>query len=256
MQRLLILLFAVTSLTATGQTVKEMSPEPGALIDKSPEGEIEFNKLQKKYEELWNKVATPADYDKLSAQDKKLYDSYTGEEEQGYWDILGSGCSWYCGGGLDTATASSALTASGQLTYTAGNSHDLSYKTAWVEGVPGYGIGEYLEYHFPPENPRITDIIIVNGYVKSERAWKDNSRVKKLKMYLNGKPFAILNLADTREEQTFTFSPIGNGDRDDMEKLSTLPWWTMKFEIMEVYKGDKYDDTAITEIYFNGIDVH
>jgi hypothetical protein len=25
---------------------------------------------------------------------------------------------------------------------------------------------------------------------------------------------------------------------------------------LEVYKGDKYDDTAITEIYFDGIDVH
>ena len=39
----------------------------------------------------------------------------------------------------------------------------------------------------------------------------------------------------------------------------------MKFEIVDVYKGDKYDDTAITEIYddtaiteiyFDGIDVH
>lgn len=30
----------------------------------------------------------------------------------------------------------------------------------------------------------------------------------------------------------------------------------MKFEIMEVYKGDKNEDTAITEIYFDGIDVH
>jgi len=30
----------------------------------------------------------------------------------------------------------------------------------------------------------------------------------------------------------------------------------MKFEILEVFKGDKYDDTAISEIYFDGIDVH
>jgi len=38
--------------------------------------------------------------------------------------------------------------------------------------------------------------------------------------------------------------------------MSRMPWWTMKFEIIEVYKGTKYDDTAITEIYFDGIDVH
>ena len=30
----------------------------------------------------------------------------------------------------------------------------------------------------------------------------------------------------------------------------------MKFEILEVYKGLKYDDTAISEIYFDGLDVH
>ena len=30
----------------------------------------------------------------------------------------------------------------------------------------------------------------------------------------------------------------------------------MKFEIVEVYKGEKYDDTALSEIYFDGMDVH
>ena len=30
----------------------------------------------------------------------------------------------------------------------------------------------------------------------------------------------------------------------------------LKFEIIEVYKGLKYNDTAITEIYFDGMDVH
>ena len=30
----------------------------------------------------------------------------------------------------------------------------------------------------------------------------------------------------------------------------------MKFEIVDVFKGDKYDDTAVTDIYFDGIDVH
>ncbi|PKL12986.1 MAG: hypothetical protein CVV50_03895 [Spirochaetae bacterium HGW-Spirochaetae-6] len=30
----------------------------------------------------------------------------------------------------------------------------------------------------------------------------------------------------------------------------------IKFEILDVYKGLKYDDVAITEIYFGGLDVH
>jgi len=66
----------------------------------------------------------------------------------------------------------------------------------------------------------------------------------------------MLNLEDTRAEQSFTFEPIGNADRADMKVLKALPKWTIRFEIVEVYMGDKYDDTAITEIYFDGIDIH
>jgi len=232
-----------------------MTPTLGYLVDKSPEGEIDFIKQQEKCETIWRKISNQIDYEKLSPEDKKIYDSCD-ESLESYWDILGVGCSWYCGGGQDTASASSELKQFKGIKYSASNSHDLSYKTAWIEGVPGYGIGEYVMYHFPPQNPRITKIIIVNGYVKSEKNWRENSRVRKIKMYLDDKPFAILNLADTRQEQTFSFDPIGYGDRDDWKKLEAKPWWTMRFEILEVYKGDKYDDTAITEIYFDGIDVH
>lgn len=244
-------------LNAAGQTIKEMTPELGKLIDKSPEGELAFIKQRNECEQLWAKLQGEVDPQKLSAADRKIYQrcAEMGEEE-GYWDVLGPGCSWYCGGGDDTTTASSCLKSVKVLQYSSRSLHDFSYRTAWVEGVPGYGIGEYVVCHFPPQNPRITQIIIVNGYVKSEQAWKDNSRVKKLKLYINDKPVAILNLADSQREQYFKFDPIGYGDRANFDKLIARPWWTMKFEIMDVYKGDKYDDTAITEIYFDGIDVH
>ena len=32
--------------------------------------------------------------------------------------------------------------------------------------------------------------------------------------------------------------------------------WTLKFEILDVYPGERYDDTVISELYFDGIDVH
>jgi hypothetical protein len=31
---------------------------------------------------------------------------------------------------------------------------------------------------------------------------------------------------------------------------------TLKFEILEVYPGTRHKDTVISEIYFDGIDVH
>ncbi|MBQ3875587.1 MAG: hypothetical protein II728_09435 [Bacteroidaceae bacterium] len=70
--------------------------------------------------------------------------------------------------------------------------------------------------------------------------------MKKLKVYVNNKPYAFLNLEDSRSEQTFNIAPL-----TDKKKQ-----WTMKFEIVEVYKGEKYDDTALSEIYFDGMDVH
>ena len=243
------------TLLVFGQTVKEMQPKLGKIIDKSLQGEIEYIKLQDQCEKFWLAHRDSFDESKFTPTEKKLYEQCATDVE-GYWDILGVGCSWYCGGGLDTISSTSTLKSSKGFKYSAKNIHDLNYKTAWIEGVPGYGIGESITYHFPPQNPRITDIIIVNGYVKSQTVWQDNSRVKKLKMYVDNKPFAILNLTDSREEQTFKFDPLGYGDRDNSNLLQAKPWWTIKFEILEVYKGDKYDDTAITEIYFDGIDVH
>lgn len=255
MQKLLILPLLLLAVAAASQ-VKEMNPKLGALIDKTPQGEIIYRKQQQSCEAFFKKAADMGGYERLSAADQKKYDQCSDNEMKGYWDAVGEGCSWYCGGGPDSVWASSTLKPMAGISYKADNAHDLSYKTAWVEGVPGNGTGEYLVYRFSAQAPRITTITVVNGYVKSAKAWQDNSRAKKLKMYINNKPFAILNLQDNRNEQVFEFAPIGESNRDDWEALATKPAWTMKFEIMEVYKGDRFDDCAITEIYFDGIDVH
>ena len=178
------------------------------------------------------------------------------EEKEDVWDIVGIGCSWYCGGGPDNVSASSSLNGQEPGAYAAGNAHDLSYQTAWAEGAAGQGIGEYLEYNFSGESPRITKIIVVNGYVKNPSVWQANSRVKKLKVYYKDKPVAILMLEDVRAEQSFEVTPLGTSDRKDFTKMTLLPHWQLKFEILEVYPGDKYQDTVISEIYFDGLDVH
>lgn len=245
---LLVALLFVASSSISLKDLPIWTPKKGYLIDKSKKGETEFAENQKKYFALSEKG-----YENLSELEKKFFDAFD-ETRESYWDIIGGGCSWYCGAGEDTLSASSFLKSNYKdINYLPQNAHDLSYKTAWVEGVEGYGIGESLTYHFPPHTPRITEIRIVNGYVKSEKAWRENSRVKQLKLYIDGVPTALLNLEDNRNEQLFTVEPIGNSDR---ENLKNKPWWTMKFEIVEVYKGEKYEDTAITEIYFDGIDVH
>jgi len=239
------------------QNVKEMNPTLGRLLDFDPKMGEQWEKADKILEEIhW-------DFSKLTDDNLKFfkqihYNKHEHEVAPGYYDAIGSGCSWYCGGGTESISASSYLKSNNPtITYVPQNAHDLSFKTAWVEGVDGYGIGESITYYFKQSAPRITKIIIANGYVKSPKAWMDNSRVKKMMMYLDDKPFAILNLEDCRNEQIFEFDPIGRKrPLENKNEIDKLPAWTLKFEILEVYQGDLYDDTALSQIYFDGIDVH
>lgn len=242
-----------------GQEIVSIDPiKVGKKLNFSPEFINNFNSKEsfEACEKVWKKMSAESRSWQEATDSEKDILKYCDEVRENVWDIIGGGCSWYCGGGVRSVTASSSLSSQGSNNYDPNNAHDFSFKNAWVEGVSGYGIGESLTYSFVPENPRITQIIVVNGYVKSERAWKSNSRVKKLRVYHNNEVLADLNLKDVRAEQHFEFQPIGYSNRDDFDILKKKDPWILKFEILEVYKGDKYDDTAITEIYFDGIDVH
>jgi hypothetical protein len=75
-------------------------------------------------------------------------------------------------------------------------------------------------------------------------------------VYLDDKPLFILHLQDQRATQTFNIDPIGFSDRENDAARKQLAPWKLKFEILDVYKGLKYDDVAISEIFFDGLDVH
>jgi hypothetical protein len=240
---IVIILFAISSLWGQSDNIKIIKAIIGYKPDFSPQGIKKWEKGKKLWEQFHN---GEKDLENLTSEEDELI-QYV-DEFRGLWDVISGVCNWYCGGGPNMITASSFLPASAKFIYMARNAHDLDFRTAWVEGVKGYGIGEFLEYHFPPLSPRVNKIQIYNGYVKSVTAWKNNSRVKKLKLYVNNKPYAILELQDTWAEQIFSIEPM----RSDSAGQDLI----LKFEILEVYKGDKWDDVAITEIYFDGLDVH
>ncbi len=182
-------------------------------------------------------------YEAMSQEDKDLV--AIGEEDSVLGHFYSSSCSWYCSGRISKVTSSSALSPE----YKGENAHDFSILNAWVEGSPGNGEGEYLVYTFPGQCPRITTIQILNGYTKTAKAWLDNGRVKRLRMYYNGEPYAILELEDTRQLQSFDVGILGFHS-------TSAPNWTLKFEILDTYPGDKFADTVITELFFDGIDHH
>ena len=244
-----ILIFVATNLFA--QDLTTLIPVEGESFDFG----IEVQKDWKNRTQLLDDLSTKKrNWNKLTPEENALFEKYD-ETFESMWDVEGGGCSWYCGAGDYTVTTSSSLASNNKIDYKSKNLTDFSYQTAWVEGKKGYGIGESIEFSFAPNHPRITTIIFANGYIKSKKAWKDNSRVHKLKMYVNNKPFAILELKDVYAKQSVVLeNPLGNSNRKDLDNLKEN--WNIRFEILSVYKGDKYDDTAITEIYFDGLDVH
>lgn len=182
---------------------------------------------------------------------------FNAENEDGMYgsvyDLIGGGCSFYCGCNIGTQKASSTLKPQGKYNYKPSNAHDLSSETAWVEGAPGDGIGEWIEYTLPADNPRITTINVINGYVRTKKAWTENSRVKTLEVTVNGKKHCTLNLKDVYAEQSFEVPTIGYSNRNSFKGKAPI---VIRFTIRAVYPGTKYKDTAISEIYFDGIDVH
>ena len=179
-------------------------------------------------------------YEELTEGNPVLEDLYSGK------------CSWYCGGEVQRVTASSHLKAQGRFNYLPKNAHDFSHESVWAEGAQGQGIGEWLEYEFAGACPRITDVKILPGHVKTQAAWEANSRPKYLKIYYLGKPICILELQDVRGMQCFDLEKFGPFGYHDADK----PTWRLRFEIVEVYPGKKYTDTVIAELEFDGIDVH
>jgi hypothetical protein len=166
-------------------------------------------------------------------------------------DMWGGACSLYCAVG-PSVRASSRLTQSGH-SYPAEAAHDFDISTAWVEGKPGHGVGEYLEYTYdltkePVQNGlAVTTAHIFNGYRKSRHLWKANSRVRRFKLLVDGRPHALIDLVDTPKMQTVEFKPV---------PLPQKKRVVLRFEIVSVYAGTRYQDTAVTDITFDGTGHH
>lgn len=138
-----------------------------------------------------------------------------------------------CAQGVKPQRASSTLTGQGQKSYGIMNLSDDDPMTAWVEGVAGYGIGEWFEISAANVNT------IYNGYQSTPLNWLNNSRVKRFKVYVDGEPHCYLDLTDEMGQQSFDLNIVTK---------SYDSAYTFRFEIADVYKGNKWDDVCISHV--------
>jgi hypothetical protein len=157
------------------------------------------------------------------------------EEKKAYNNTDGPGFFYNdCAQELNAIRASSTLANQGQYSYGVSNVSDDDPMTAWVEGRDDYGFGESFEVKARAVN------VIYNGYQSSAKSWLQNSRVKKFRVHHNNKPLCILELLDEMGAQFFD---LPDADQYDYDRFNIY-----RFEILEVYKGTKWPDVAISEI--------
>ncbi len=111
---------------------------------------------------------------------------------------------------------------------------DNDAATAWVEGADSYGVGESLSLTLN-DTVTVNGFTIMAGYHKSRDLYNKNSRPAALTVTAADGTSESFQLDDVMSAQTFQFSKPMQTDH-------------IKFTILDIYPGNKYTDTVISEI--------
>ena len=131
-------------------------------------------------------------------------------------------------------SSSRQYSSTGEFDYGPKMAFDGDRKTTWCEGVVGDGIGETMTVLLSGEIV-VDEIRVMPGYFDA-RYWADNNRVKRLSVRTERQTFD-LPCPNEMSIQRFAFQ-------------EPLHFERITFEIAEVYRGDKWQDTCLSEMQF------
>ena len=137
--------------------------------------------------------------------------------------------------------SSGSLEPSDQETYEVSNLDDNDSKTCWA--VKG-GVGSWFSFSWPlPDIDYwpVDSITLVNGYTKSPDRWRQNSRIRDLKITIDGKLYRIVTLTDTAKVQTVEFPSRLNVHAQEI-----------RFTVLSIYPGNYFDDLCVSEVQLEG----
>ena len=119
---------------------------------------------------------------------------------------------------------------------------DGKLETAWLEGVKGNGIGEWIMYSAETDQ-LVSSITLYNGYLKNDKVYINNGKIKKLSIEFSDGEIITKDLPKAK------FNDAKNGYVINLEtpKITT----SVKLTILDAYQGAYYTDTGISGIKFN-----
>lgn len=149
----------------------------------------------------------------------------------------------------------------GTSVYSAKNLIDGSYSTPWVEGASDFGKNQKIKLNlfgnpskFSAFNyETVTHLYLLNGFRKNEKTYYENNRIKTLRLWVNGKDCGTLELKDRPFKVINDFNFAYEADLLNNERLNKVK--SIEIEILDVYKGTKYNDTCISEIVVLDVDI-
>lgn len=118
------------------------------------------------------------------------------------------------------------------------NTTDGLLETAWNEGAPGDGTGEWIEF-IAPSPQCVSSVSIAGGYPK---LYKDGSDV----YYKNNRPRQI-TISYEGGSQTFMMQDL-RGQLQTFTFAQPIETTFICITINSVYKGSNYDDCCIAEV--------
>ena len=133
-----------------------------------------------------------------------------------------------------TSSASSVRYAVQANTYVAANAIDNNKRTAWIEGVDGAGIGEWLRFDFGREI-KLHRMVILPGYFKSPQVWAQNNRLAAVTLQFSDGSSHRFTFPDRMERQVLD--------------VGTVKTRWVRLVIDEVFSGSD-PDTAVSEVVF------
>jgi hypothetical protein len=137
-----------------------------------------------------------------------------------------------------TTSASSHLPTDHGGQYQSWMAIDGMLETAWVEGVAGPGVGEWIQLDFPG-TAEIHSVNLDVGYDRDADIFYANNRIKRATFIFSSGEQVETTFSDSRGMQTIVLA------RAPGPNIETT---FIKMVIEEVYPGSMYDDTCLAEI--------
>jgi len=149
------------------------------------------------------------------------------------------------------AWASSQLGGKDPNRYAVKNAFDGDLQTAWVEGVPGVGVGESLFVEL--EKPeRFSGFLLVAGYARSAETLTQNSAPTSIELYADDVKVAAARIAWQLElPEGAPECRLGKGRLNFAPRMllfsKVITAKKLELRITGAIKGTKFEDTGITE---------